>query len=202
MYIDQVEIQDMKKILSIVFLMAHLCQTSNALTTADAEAFITANGNKTIQDLTRSDLNQAMRRSKFTSYLDKYFNVNRICQNLVGRYWRSMSPDQQSEFIGLYKKMIENIFISKFQEYQGAGLTVTGAKKSGKNVNVFSELSRPGKKSAKVVWTVSEGKKILDIQLEGLSIFRAHRDDFRNILSGNGGNIESFLNELRAKVRP
>ncbi len=112
-----------------------------------------------------------------------------------------MTPDQKADFKTLYETMVENIFIQKFDEYKGAALQITGSYATGKSLTaVTSTLNRPGKPSSKVEWLVANGNTIVDVRLEGLSIFRAHRDDFRNHLNSLGGDIIRFLAELRNKL--
>src|SRR4051794_9615174 len=49
--------------------------------------------------------------------LDERFNWNTICRSCLGRHWAKLNPEQQKEFMELFKKFLERTYLDQIEPY-------------------------------------------------------------------------------------
>jgi len=169
-----------------------LLQASDA---NSAKSFIEDLGRRAIASLTKPGVPQTQLESNFKALLEEGFDIPGIAKFVMGRYWRQMSPDQQSRFIPLFERRLVKSYANRFQEYSGVAFTVKDARQEGNHFIVTSTIQKPGGPLTSVDWRVSGGK-IHDVKVEGVSMSITIRDEYSALVQSNNGNIESFLNAL------
>ncbi len=92
------------------------------------------------QDLLRDRHRQAkrppvQRKDQFKSLADGAFDVPKIAQFVLGRYWRSASDQDKQQFVEAFEDYMINVYWSRFTSYNGETLRVSSAKDEG-NGNV------------------------------------------------------------------
>jgi phospholipid transport system substrate-binding protein len=92
----------------------------------------------------------------------------------------------------------------RFGGYSGEKFSVTDTKINDQDKDVFvgTRIDRPeGKPSVMASWRVRQidGKpKIVDIQVDGVSMLVTHRSEFAAV--GNNGGINAVLNSLKQRI--
>lgn len=149
--------------------------------------------------------NTATIKQKFSDLLRSGFDIDGIARFTLGRYWRTATPEQQSEYSTLFANYIVGIYANRFQAYSGEELKVVAIKPDGDGYIVNSTIAKPGAPSAiKVDWILSKGKddmlRVRDVVIEGVSMGITQRSEFATIVQNNGGNVEALLNQLRTRL--
>src|SRR5205085_393073 len=108
----------------------------------DARAFVSTLGQQAIQVLGPS-VPAAQRLARFRELFHNDFDVPGIGQFVLGRYWRTATPQEQQEFLGLFQEYIVRAYAARLGEYGGEPFRVTGARPNGDETVVGSEISRP-----------------------------------------------------------
>ncbi|MEX1108901.1 MAG: ABC transporter substrate-binding protein, partial [Dongiaceae bacterium] len=85
----------------------------------EAETFIRSLGDTAVNQLTAPDLSNAERNERFRELLLSHFDVPQIGQYVLGRYWRSATPEEQSEYLGLFEDYLVASYARRFAEYTG-----------------------------------------------------------------------------------
>ena len=70
----------------------------------------------------------AERTARFDKLFQADFDVPGIGRFVIGRYWHEFNPDQQQEFLQLFKQYTVASYAAKLGEYSGARLNVTGVR--------------------------------------------------------------------------
>src|SRR2546421_11872714 len=108
----------------------------------DARAFVANLGNQAIQVLGPS-VSPAQRVARFRQLFQNDFDVPGIGQFVLGRYWRTASPEEQQEFLRLFQEYIVQAYAARLGEYGGEPFRVVGSRASGGETVVTSEIARP-----------------------------------------------------------
>ncbi len=128
------------------------------------------------------------RRQKIMAEVKKSFDFREMSKRVLGRTWRTISEEQRDEFTGLMTKLLENVYIGKFEAYE---------EQAGKyGVKYIGELVKGGR--AQVTTEVEGGDRVLpvhyimrlkngvwrvyDINVEGMSLIRNYQEQFTSIL--------------------
>lgn len=183
-----------KKYLSLFFIFFTMCLSAPQAAT-DAKAFIEDLGRRAIKSLTRPGVSQGQLESKFKSLLEEGFDVPSIARFVMGRYWRTMTPEQQSQFIPIFENRLTKSYANRFQQYQGVSFVVKDERPEGKHTIVTSTIQKPGGPMTPVDWRVRDGK-IQDVKVEGVSMSITIRDEYGAMIQQNNGNIQKFLSAL------
>lgn len=127
--------------------------------------------------------------------------MNTIGRFALGRYWRSASPAQQEEYLGLFESMIVEIYSRRFGDYNGEKFEILSARELGKtDVIVSSRIVPKNNVPIALDWRVRQKKGrfvIIDVMVEGVSMALTQRSDFASVIQRGGGNIDVLLNHLR-----
>ncbi|MCE3230682.1 MAG: hypothetical protein K0R52_610 [Alphaproteobacteria bacterium] len=187
-----------KKFIYLLIAVLFYGQSASSQATDSAKSFIEDLGRRAITSLTEPGVSQSRLESSFQALLEEGFNVQAIGQFVMGRYWKRMSPDQQSRFIPLFEARLIKSYANRFQEYKGVVFTVKEARQEGEHVIVSSTIQKPGGPETPVDWRVKDGK-IHDVKVEGVSMSITILNEYSALVQSSNGNIEQFLSTLGGK---
>ncbi len=127
------------------------------------------------------------RRANIMAVVSEGFDFAEMAKRTVGRTWKSVDKQQRAHFVELFTKLLENAYIGKLESYTGTTTEYVGEKIKGSKAKVSTILNEKGaaipvnyimlKKGA--VW------KVYDINIEGVSLVRNYREQFKSILRKN-----------------
>ena len=184
-----------RKFFYLLIAILFYSQSTRATDVASAQSFIEDLGRRAFASLTKPGVSQTALESNFQSLLEEGFDIQAIGKFVMGRYWKQMSPDQQSRFIPLFESRLVKSYANRFQEYSGVNFIVKDVRQEGGHFIVSSTIQKPGGPITPVDWRVERGK-IHDVKVEGVSMSITIRDEYSALVQSNNGNIESFLNAL------
>jgi phospholipid transport system substrate-binding protein len=144
----------------------------------------------------------AVFKKLFTENLDLDF----IGKYVLGRYWRTATPQQKKDFINLYKEFNVKTWSKRFDEFKGKSFVFEGAFPSSNKGQVFVNTSvpMPEGKPVSVKWRVYERRgelKVIDIIIENVSLAQTARNEYTSFIAKSPDGIEGLLNNLRDKVK-
>jgi phospholipid transport system substrate-binding protein len=168
----------------------------------DARTFVNTLGQQAIQVLGPS-VPEARRLARFRELFHDDFDVPGIGQFVLGRYWRAATPQEQQEFLTLFQEYIVRAYSARLSQYAGEPFRATGARQSGAETIVTSEIVRHNGGPVQVDWYLigSGGRyKITDVYVGGISMKVTQRDEFASVIQRSGGRVAGLLAELRQKL--
>ena len=186
---------------TFVLLIGLVTASPGQATAQDARTFIARLGNEAIQVLGPS-VSQQQRIARFRQLFQRDFDVPGIGQFVLGRYWRTATPEEQQEFLKLFQEYIVQSYAAQLGEYGGEPFRVLGSRPSGNETVVTSEIARPSGSRILVDWYVVDrgGPKISDVYVAGVSMKVTQRDQFASVIQRNGGQVGALLTMLRQRV--
>jgi phospholipid transport system substrate-binding protein len=173
---------------------------------AQAGQFISTLAEQAVAALTASDISPEEREKRSRQLLKDHFAVRAIGQWVLGRYWRTATPEERDQYLRLFEDLIVVTYVDRFKRYSGEKLTVVRSlvdADSGDAV-VYSEIIRPNAdKPVSVAWRVraQEGDlKVVDVFVEGVSLSQTQRAEFTSTLSRNNGDMQVLLREMQDRI--
>jgi phospholipid transport system substrate-binding protein len=146
----------------------------------------------------------AQREEAFGQLFSRDFDVPRISQFVVGRHWKGASEADRARFSEIYAHFVAHSLTEQLGKYQGEIVTVTGVHPKGNDETVDTDLIRTnGSPPTKLAWTVHCGGdncKIVDVDVDGVSMLLTQREEFTSLIESNGGTVAGLTRALREKI--
>lgn len=174
-----------------------------AASAPDAGAFILGLAESAMNTVAIKDLSDAERSNRFRNLFVDTFDLPEISRFVLGRYWRSATEAQRTEFQKLFEDIQVYTWTRRFKEYNGETLELGAVKAEGEDFIVDSQMKRAKLAPINVSWRVrrsGETFHILDIIVEGASMAITFRSDYSAVLSSQGGKMDGLLDVMRKKA--
>jgi phospholipid transport system substrate-binding protein len=174
-----------------------------ATTPGGPSDFISGLVDAALPALANKDLTQKARAEKFHELLDKDFDMLRISRFVLGRYWQQATDPEKQHFLQLFEEYVVRSYSQSFTDYSGEPIRVVGARAEGETTTlVRSEVvSINGAPPVKIDWRVrkdDDGFKIVDVDVEGVSMVLTQREQFSSVIERAGG-VAGLIRELEQK---
>ncbi|OKH88169.1 phospholipid-binding protein MlaC [Thalassospira sp. TSL5-1] len=171
--------------------------------TQDPADFIRALGDEAITELAGKQIDDSNREERFVKLMDKYFEMDQVARFVLGRYWRSLSDQELTEFADLLRKYLALNYANKFKDFDGEKFVVGDSTQNNKDTFVNSQVVRPDGPPVKIVWRLREfdgNLRIIDVSIEGISMGITQRDEFASVIQNNGGKVQALIDILKQKT--
>lgn len=168
---------------------------------AGAEKFIGDMATRGLKFLGDPNLSHEQKISSFRTLLNDSFDLETIGRFVLGRYWKTSSEQQRQEYIGLFRKMVVDVYAKRFGDYKGQKFETRGSRADGDKDTIVTSYIIPGNgPEVQVDWRVryKNGQyKIVDVIVEGVSMSVTQRSDFAAVIQRGGGDVSVLLAHLR-----
>jgi len=165
----------------------------------DPAAFIGNLGTEGIQVL-GPNVPPAQRLARFRELFQEDFDIPDIGRFVLGRYWSAITPEQQQEFLELFKEYTVRAYSARLGQFAGTPFCVTSSRPNGGETVVASEVDRANSRPVRIDWHLIDrgGRyKITDVYVDGVSMKVTQRDEFASVIQNNGGQAAAVLAVLR-----
>lgn len=170
---------------------------------ADAVAFMNELWTRAVEVLNQK-ADPAERRARFAQIFHQDFDGPGIARFVVGRYWRTASPEEQQEFIRVFEDYVVFVYTARLGDFGGDRFKVRGSRSDGDGVIVSTAIFRSDNPSPiNVDWRLVTDKgayKISDIIVEGISLGVTQRSEFASVVQRNGGQLRNLIALMQAKT--
>jgi phospholipid transport system substrate-binding protein len=191
-------------LLSLALALVLFLAPAHAAAPSDAAAFINDLLNKALKTLDNKQLSDEERAKTFRDLLDRDFDMPRISRFVLGPYWREASDQEKQQFQKLFEDYVVRSYATRFSEYSGEQVKVTGSRpESETSTLVQSQVVRQNGPPAKVDWRVRKQDndfKIVDVDVEGVSMVLTQREEFSSVIQRSGGTVAGLNKELQQKL--
>ena len=129
------------------------------------------------------------------------FDFTELSKRSLGQNWDKLNPDQQKEFIKLFKSLLEETYADKITSYTDEKVVFKKeVSLSEKTVEVQTTIvTKTSEVPIHYRLIEKNGNwKVYDVVIEGVSLVSNYRTQFREILANK--TPEALLEILRKKV--
>jgi phospholipid transport system substrate-binding protein len=192
---------------AVALALALFCGDARAMQAADPSALISQLVGQAITVIQDKQETQQDRETKFRALLETGFDIPRISRFVLGRYWNGASDAQRQQFSKLFEEWIVRTYATRFREYSGEAIKVTGTRpESDTTTVVLSQFISPtGAPPAKVEWHVHKtgdsDYAIVDVSVEGVSMALTQRDEIAAVADRSGGTVDGLNQALQQKIQ-
>ncbi|NJA88950.1 ABC transporter substrate-binding protein [Rhodocyclus tenuis] len=133
-----------------------------------------------------------------------YFNFQRMTALAVGRDWNKATPEQKKRLSDEFRTLLVRTYSNALTSYRNQTVSYKPFKgqDSDTDVIVKTEILQPGSKPVQLDYAVekhSDGWKVYDVIVGGISLVTNYRDTFRQEVSTSG--IDGLIQMLVTKNR-
>ena len=141
-------------------------------------------------------------RQKIEAEVLSLFDFEEFSTRTVGPSWRQFTPEQKQQFKDAFTDLLRNTYIDTLDEYNGQKIRFTGeiSGGNGKRVEVQMEFLAD-QKTYPVAFRMLEKNNrwvVYDVLIEGISMIKNYRDQFRDILNKN--NPQELIDRVKVKA--
>ncbi len=134
--------------------------------------------------------------------IDTIFDFKELSRRTLGREWKKMTAEQQKEFVQLFRKLLQGVYADRLLAYSDQKIIFdkeTMLKKGRAEVQTYLQTSDGKKIPLFYRLTDKSGSwKVYDVIIEGVSMVKNYRTQFRQILAKD--SPDKLLEILRDKV--
>jgi len=189
--------------LLILIVLAVMIPLQAHATTPKATVETAVNG--LLKVLASSDFKAKTKDEKIaiiSEQIEPFFDFKALSRRTLGREWKKMSGEQQTEFVGLFKKLLQGVYADRLLAYSDQKVLFEKAimLKKGR-AEVQSYLQTSDGKKIPLFYRLSNKTgswKVYDVIIEGVSMVKNYRTQLRQILSKD--SADKLLEILRKKV--
>ena len=155
-----------------------------------------------MQEASFKELARDNKLSEIRNIINEVFDYKELSRRTLGREWRKFKPAQQTEFVDLFSRLLENVYADRILAYTHEKIEYgkeTELKKG--RVEVESYIITMDNKKVPLFYRMTDKSgqwRVYDVVIEGVSMIKNYRGQFRQILSKK--KPEDLLQTLRKKV--
>ena len=196
----------MGRILSSFLITFSLLLFSDASADSSAEgskSFVEKLGKEVIKKVSDEKLSDSQRRSNFRYlYLNSFDNFY-ISRFVLGRYWKRIDNSVKEEFVKTFNDYIVSTYAPKFKGWQGEFKAVDALiEKNFYNVKM-NVINKDGP-ILKLIWKIYLDKnktyKILDVNIDGVSMLVTQRAEFMSVIKNNPDGVVGLIKAMKKKI--
>ena len=163
--------------------------------------FVSNFAKSAINILSDKEILEGEKNSKFTDLVMSAIDLNLISKFVLSKTWKNATDNQKERYIQAFKNYFINSYANKLDQYSGEQVEVVDAEEAGKYVIVNSFIYREGTDTLKInlKWRLlnRDGEiKIIDLNIEGISLIIAQREEFQSFLANNEGDLEKLIEKI------
>ena len=129
------------------------------------------------------------------------FDFTRITQIAMGRNWLKASPAEQKQIIGEFTHLLVRTYSNAINTLRDMDVVVKGSRSNGSDGDVTVRTQMVGRNQPTSIdyflSNASGSWKVYDVQVEGVSLVSAYRDEFTSLVSSNG--VAGVIDALKKK---
>jgi phospholipid transport system substrate-binding protein len=143
---------------------------------------------------------QAERLERLRKMADEAFDWQEMARRALATHWRERTPQQQQEFIGLFKDLVERTYLNRLDSAAGERQEIVYGDEQTRDSQSVVKTKVITKRKTQVpidyrLHKVDGRWKIYDVLIEGVSLVNNYRSQFNDILS------RSSYDELIQKMK-
>ena len=139
---------------------------------------------------------------KLNNIAETTVDINGIGMYTLGKYRKSLNEDQKIKFSKLFKSYFLKSFSSRLVDYSDPKITIVSEKKINEKYTIVSTVLEETSKNPEIkidwrIYTKNPDRPLIrDLIVEGLSLARTQKEEFKSILQNNEGDINYLFKSL------
>jgi phospholipid transport system substrate-binding protein len=173
---------------------------------ASAKETVETGVNKVLKTLADPAFKPKPRDVKITevgNIIGEVFDFTELSKRTLGREWKKLNGDQQKEFVGLFRELLQGVYADRLLAYTDQKVVFDNEKELKKGrVEVQSHIVLSDGRKVPIFYRLTNKSgqwKVYDLIIEGVSLVKNYRTQFREIIAKD--SPEKLMEILRDKVK-
>ncbi|MEW5745090.1 MAG: ABC transporter substrate-binding protein [Nitrospirota bacterium] len=147
------------------------------------------------------------RNARLRTIVEGRFDFEEMSKRSLGLHWSKRTPEEQREFVSLYKDLLEDVYLRKLEQHESKikehvedKVVYLDERTEGSYALVRTAVVTKGGKEVRLDYRLlrkNEKWEVYDVYIEGVSLVNNYRKQFSQII--RSGSYEDLLKRLRAK---
>ncbi len=182
-------------------ILIYLVTLSNALT-IEPDIFVQSTVNRASKIL-GENLSKEEKIEKLKVIAKETVDINGIGFYTLGSKRKELNDDLKEKYSKLFEQYFLKSFSSRLAEYTNPEIDVNGKEVLNKNYTIVNSILKgtSERPEVKIDWRIytknQENPLIRDLIIEGLSLARTQKEEFKSILDTNNGDINILFETLK-----
>ena len=149
----------------------------------------------------KSESAKELKKKRLRLIFDNTFEYVELSKSTLSRNWDKLKPDQQKEFMQLYKALLEKVYMDTILSYKDQEVVIGKERALGENrVEVDTKLISGSTETPINFRMISKSSEwwVYDFVVENISVVANYRSQFNRILTKE--SPEGMLEIIRKKV--
>lgn len=178
-----------------------------------SQAFVRSNLGAAIEQLSRPDVTPAERARKFGEFMDRFADLPRIAEFVLGSYAARLRADRAlyQDWLSAFRDYAVTVYQGQLDQYTAERVEVGQARESERNAKRYSIVStrlfRPNGAVLNVDWRLiltETGWRVIDVALKSgestVWLSLTQQSEFLAFLRANNGDIRALIQDLRTRT--
>ena len=143
---------------------------------------------------------KAERRSRIREIIHQYFDFEEMSRRSLARQWRKRTPEEKSEFILLFSRLMERNYADKLESYTDEKIVFGKEIGDPEFVKVNTKVILQDDREVSIAYRmhkVEDAWRVYDVLVEGISFLKNYREQFRSVIRRT--SYANLVKILRAK---
>ncbi len=139
---------------------------------------------------------------KLNNIAETNVDINGIGMYTLGKYRKTLSEDQKIKYKKLFKSYFLKSFSSRLVDYSDPKISILSEKKINEKYTIVNTVLEETSKNPEIkidwrIYTKNPDRPLIrDLIVEGLSLARTQKEEFKSILQNNNEDIDYLFKSL------
>jgi phospholipid transport system substrate-binding protein len=165
--------------------------------------FVENLGKQVVEKVSNINLSENERIVNFRNlYLDAFDNYY-ISRFVLGQYWKRLDSNMRKQFVESFNNYIVTTYAPKFKGWEGT-FKATDSLLENNYYNVKMNVLNKDGPTLKFMWKIYLDKnknfKILDVNIDGVSMLVTQRAEFMSVIKNNPKGVIGLIEAMKKKT--
>lgn len=190
-----------KSYLFVFLILPNLAQSNQNI--EQSKFFVENLGKQVVEKVSNVNLTENERHTNFRNLYLSSFDNYYISRFVLGRYWKRLDSNMRKEFISSFNNYIVATYAPKFKGWKGDFKAVDSLIENNYFNVKMNVLNKDGP-TLKLMWKIyldkNERFKILDVNIDGVSMLVTQRAEFMSVIKNNPKGVLGLIEAMKQKV--
>ena len=143
---------------------------------------------------------------KLNNIAEKNVDIEGIGMYTLGKHRKSLNEDQKIKYKKLFKSYFLKSFSSRLVDYSNPKINIISQKKINEKYTIVNTVLEETKNNPRInidwrIYTKNPERPLIrDLIVEGLSLARTQKEEFKSIIQNNDGDINYLFKSLEEYI--
>jgi len=186
----------------VYILISFIASSTSADNISSSKVFVEKLGKEVIEKVSNTLISDEERHENFKKLYLSSFDNYYISRFVLGRYWKTIDKRARIKFVESFNKYIVDTYAPKFKGWEGT-FKATDSLIENNYYNVKMDILNKEGPTLKMIWKMYLNKnkefKILDVNIDGISMLITQRAEFLSVIKNNPNGVNGLIEALNKK---